>query len=238
MSGTARAIAPLPVCSTKPTKTSNGVPVAVSALAIDSVDGQRARPAGVMRFDLLKVVGSSPARRASPDADRPDRSASRSIADQTCACVSMTLYPRLGLRAAPQAPAYDRNKLPARSSPVFGFPAFAMIAKGGPNLTSTMTLAFPRNFARKKGCKLVPALRRRYSLKAEWRARLRDDYLQNLRTDIVARCPRRRSVSRVGGRSARRLHPFLDRRATRRNSGQAFRRTNRFNPGRGRWRRA
>src|SRR5215472_13180316 len=65
------------------------VPVAASALAMDSVDGQRARPAGVMRFDLLKVVGSRPARRASPDAESPARAARRSIADQTCACVSI-----------------------------------------------------------------------------------------------------------------------------------------------------
>ena len=36
-------------------------PVAASDLATDSVEGQRARPSGVMRFDLLKVVGSRPA---------------------------------------------------------------------------------------------------------------------------------------------------------------------------------
>ena len=47
-----------------------------------SVDGQRGRPSAATRFDLLKVVGSSPARRASPDALRRLRSASRSIADQ------------------------------------------------------------------------------------------------------------------------------------------------------------
>ena len=68
------------------------VPVAASALLIDSVDGQRARPAAVMRFDLLKVVGSSPARRARPEAESPARAARRSIADQTCACVSI-MYP-------------------------------------------------------------------------------------------------------------------------------------------------
>ena len=71
------------------TNASTGVPVAVSALAIDSVEGQRARPSEVMRFDLLNVVGSSPARRASPEADRPARSARRSIADQICAWVSI-----------------------------------------------------------------------------------------------------------------------------------------------------
>ena len=65
------------------------VPVAASALLINSVDGQRARPDAVMRFDLLKVVGSSPARRARPEAESPARAARRSIADQTCACVSI-----------------------------------------------------------------------------------------------------------------------------------------------------
>ena len=57
----------------RPTKTSTLVPVATSALATDSVDGQRARPAGVTRFDLLNVVGSSPARLARPDGERPAR---------------------------------------------------------------------------------------------------------------------------------------------------------------------
>ena len=40
--------------------------MAASALATDSVEGQRARPSGVMRFDLLNVVGSSPERLARP----------------------------------------------------------------------------------------------------------------------------------------------------------------------------
>ena len=47
------------------------VPVAASDFATDSVEGQRARPSGVMRFDLLKVVGSSPAFLARPDAREP-----------------------------------------------------------------------------------------------------------------------------------------------------------------------
>jgi hypothetical protein len=47
-----------------------------------SVDGQRGRPSGEARFDLLKVVGSSPALRARPDAVRSLRSARRSIAAQ------------------------------------------------------------------------------------------------------------------------------------------------------------
>src|SRR5271170_8170433 len=72
-----------------PTNVSSVVPVAASALLIDSVDGQRARPCGVMRFDLLNVVGSRPARRAKPEADKPARAARRSMADQTCACVSI-----------------------------------------------------------------------------------------------------------------------------------------------------
>src|SRR4051795_210790 len=65
------------------------VPVAASDFATDSVDGQRARPSGVMRFDLLKVVGSSPAFLARPDAERPARAASRSRAFQIWAWVSI-----------------------------------------------------------------------------------------------------------------------------------------------------
>ena len=38
------------------TKVSRVVPVAAKAFATDSVEGQRVRPSGVMRFDLLKVV--------------------------------------------------------------------------------------------------------------------------------------------------------------------------------------
>ena len=60
------------------------------------VEGQRARPSAVMRFDLLNVVGSRPARRASPEAERLARAARRSMADQTCAWVSIIapLMPR------------------------------------------------------------------------------------------------------------------------------------------------
>ena len=64
-------------------------PVACSDLAIDSVEGQRGRPSGVMRFDLLKVVGSSPAFLARPEADRPARAASRSTAFQISEWVSI-----------------------------------------------------------------------------------------------------------------------------------------------------
>src|SRR6202034_2167330 len=86
--GTARVAGPPPELINS-TKISTGVRVAVSALAMDSVEGQRARPEAVMRFDLLNVVGSSPARRAKPEADSPARAARRSTADQTCAWVSM-----------------------------------------------------------------------------------------------------------------------------------------------------
>ena len=65
------------------------VPVAASAFETDSVDGQRGRPSGVMRFELLKVVGSRPAFLASPDGDSLARAASRSMAVQICLCVSM-----------------------------------------------------------------------------------------------------------------------------------------------------
>ncbi len=64
------------------TKVSTVMPVASSDFATDSVEGQRGRPSGVMRFDLLKVVGSSPAFLASPEADSPARAASRSTAFQ------------------------------------------------------------------------------------------------------------------------------------------------------------
>src|SRR5436305_922661 len=63
--------------------------VAASALATDSVEGHRSRPSGVTRLDLLNVVGSRPARLASPEGDSPPRSASRSSAVQICAWVSI-----------------------------------------------------------------------------------------------------------------------------------------------------
>src|SRR5580704_2587741 len=71
------------------TKISTLVLVAVRALATDSVDGQRSRPSGVMRLDLLNEVGSSPAALARPEGDRPARAASRSRAVHSCACVSI-----------------------------------------------------------------------------------------------------------------------------------------------------
>ena len=47
------------------------VPVASRILAMLSVEGQRGRPSAEARFDLLKVVGSSPARRARPGRRQP-----------------------------------------------------------------------------------------------------------------------------------------------------------------------
>ena len=82
-------IAGLPPSVIRVTKVSTLVPVAASALATDSVEGQRGRPSGVMRFDLLKVVGSSPAFLASPEAVSLARAARRSSAVQIWAWVSM-----------------------------------------------------------------------------------------------------------------------------------------------------
>src|ERR1044071_6441448 len=72
-------------------KVSTLVLVAASAFATDSVDGQRARPSGVMRFDLLKVVGSRPDFFASPDGDSLERTARRSRAVQIWLWVSGAL---------------------------------------------------------------------------------------------------------------------------------------------------
>jgi hypothetical protein len=57
-----------------------------------------------MRFDLLNVVGSRPARRASPEAVNPARAARRSMADQTCACVSIDTPMTLRGNAASAGP--------------------------------------------------------------------------------------------------------------------------------------
>ena len=61
-------------------KSESDVPVARSALAMLSVDGQRARPSPVTRLDLLNEVGSSPALRARPEAEREWLLARASIA--------------------------------------------------------------------------------------------------------------------------------------------------------------
>ena len=68
---------------------STELPVAASDLATNSVDGQRGRPSGVMRLDLLKVVGSSPAFLASPEGVSPEWAAKRSSAFQIWLWVSM-----------------------------------------------------------------------------------------------------------------------------------------------------
>src|SRR6185437_1045973 len=87
MSGTFE-MAALPPSVIRLTKVSTLVPVAASDLATDSVDGQRGRPSGVMRLDLLKVVGSRPAFFARPEGVSLARAASRSIAVHIWLCVS------------------------------------------------------------------------------------------------------------------------------------------------------
>src|SRR3954453_17202358 len=87
--------------------------VAARHFATDSVDGQRWRWSGVRRLDLLKVVGSRPARLASPEGDVPARAASASMAPQIWLWVSMAdgagvdmAEPGWGARAGqPSAPA-------------------------------------------------------------------------------------------------------------------------------------
>ena len=61
----ALAIALLPV-SKNAVNSSSVAPVASSTLASDSVEGQRSRPSGLSRLDLLNAVGSSPALAGKP----------------------------------------------------------------------------------------------------------------------------------------------------------------------------
>ena len=68
-------------------KISRLAPVASCTFARLSVLGQRLRPSGIRRFDGLKVVGSSPDRRARPDADIPCSAASVSKARQISSCL-------------------------------------------------------------------------------------------------------------------------------------------------------
>src|SRR5262245_49190904 len=89
--GTVFLIAERPLSSISCTRVSILVPVAASAFATDSVEGQRARPSQVMRFDLLNVVGSSPDFLARPDGESPARAARRSRAVQIWACVSVDI---------------------------------------------------------------------------------------------------------------------------------------------------
>src|SRR3954465_15420254 len=91
--------------------------VAASALATDSVEGHLSRPSGVMRLDLLNVVGSRPERLASPEGDSPARWASRSRAVQIWSWVSGAFgvlaigqcCPRLGIITS-----IDRFRSPAQ----------------------------------------------------------------------------------------------------------------------------
>src|SRR6202790_418820 len=99
-SGTACAVRALSPISC--TKVSMELLVAASALATDSVEGQRSRPSAVMRLDLLKVVGSRPDFFARPEADSPPRSASRSSAVQIWSWVSV--FCAFGAVAMIQAP--------------------------------------------------------------------------------------------------------------------------------------
>ena len=83
------------------------VPVASRILAMLSVDGQRGRPSAATRLDLLKVVGSSPARRASPEALRP-LALGKPIDRRPDAGMGQHVEP---LRAAgPPTMIWDRNK--------------------------------------------------------------------------------------------------------------------------------
>jgi hypothetical protein len=63
-------------------KASMSVLVASKIFEIDSVEGQRSLPSDEARLDLLKVVGSKPARLAKPEAESPFFAARESIAFQ------------------------------------------------------------------------------------------------------------------------------------------------------------
>src|ERR1700692_3464775 len=95
---------------------------AASALETDSVEGQRSRPSGVIRLDLLKVVGSRPERLASPEGDNPPRSASRSSAVQIWSWVSV--FWAFGCLVMVSARACFRNYCLSR--PVFANPVGAL----------------------------------------------------------------------------------------------------------------
>jgi len=82
------------------TKVSIELPAAVSALATDSVEGQRSRPSGVTRLDLLKLVDRgrifSPAPKPTARRGRPDDRA-RSRPDHGSACAALlAVSPWLG----------------------------------------------------------------------------------------------------------------------------------------------
>src|ERR687891_2271894 len=71
------------------TKASKVVSVALKILARLSVLGQRGLLCLVTRLLGLNVVGSRPARRARPEAERPRSRASRSMPCQTWSCVNI-----------------------------------------------------------------------------------------------------------------------------------------------------
>src|SRR5581483_3741885 len=84
-----RAETPLPAAPVSCTKLENVSPVTARIFATDSVLGQRGRPSRVMRLDGLNAVGSSPARRARPEAESPCLAARRSMPRQTSPCCSI-----------------------------------------------------------------------------------------------------------------------------------------------------
>src|SRR4029453_5431604 len=74
---------------TSAVKSSKLAPVASSTLAMLSVVGQRGRPLPVMRLDLLKEVGSRPARLARPEGENPKRRATGFFGAKTRQWVSL-----------------------------------------------------------------------------------------------------------------------------------------------------
>src|SRR5690606_1738980 len=92
------------------------VPVAPRILATLSVLGQRGLPPRDTRLLLLKVVGSSPALRASPETDRPCSAASASIAAQMLRCVNMTVV----VLAMTHGHAFVHKKIPSSGHPKKG----------------------------------------------------------------------------------------------------------------------
>ena len=131
------------------------VPVAANAFATDSVEGQRVRPSGVMRFDLLKVVGSSPAFLARPDGESPARRrggrgrsrSGRGSASDRIESRRREFCPIVGIIAlsvqqlsATGAPACDLSqpRIPATAPPDNPTPALSLIAGSG--LTATARL--------------------------------------------------------------------------------------------------
>jgi hypothetical protein len=83
---------PIETCDRPGTKEKNStspIEVASIILAMLSVLGHLNRPSLVTLLLLLNVVGSSPARRAKADGDRPCALANPSIAPQMSVCLNM-----------------------------------------------------------------------------------------------------------------------------------------------------